>query len=1124
MIAAVPEAFLVEEHIVRRAVREERGIAGLRTFVPHTHCVAVPVEVLAHVTTADEIGRPLPEHGWALLLPRPDAADVSAAAPAEVLRDTWRALFHAAIDAHLMQEARAGRLGRDRILGIVHELGQLPMDEARTVLEEEGLTGVGSDAQRELVELAATWHELARFSPDQLARWFPSLTARPEVEALFDALVPAAAILARTRLEGAPEPAAPASTQTDVSPEDEVGEATRPANPARARALIASARDARAKGHDVAAAIFAYRARRGLPDEAATAETTALASLGRRLGEVERAIGGDEGSDQLGPRGAQAVTIPTPDDWAAAIAPLLPRARWGMARVEARLLHDLQKACDTAERETWDIDFGRWLRSLGRKALRRREDVRTEVAIVRSLTRALKRVALCRLDEAERRRLKRLLGTLAHRAEERFRVRIAALLDRGLTAAALVPTSTVERVAHDKLIAELSDKLLARGFIGFPDLRDQIAKNQLKLPDLRSPGEWLSGDALLSLDRWCAANMDAAYVRGEIYRRGLQRLSSLFFANVVGRLLVRYAILPFGGAFFIVQGLEHMIGPLIKLVHTPPPLPAGEHHYYFWSIPAFLATGLVLFMLIHSAAARHAALSATRAVGRALRFVFTELPRRFRAWPPIDRLVRTRLFELFWNRAFRPARYALVPTLVVVMATGDPRMWLWVGAPLVLAVGFFLASRRGIRFSEALGDWLTTTWHYLRHELVPGLIAWIMAFFKRFMELAEIALYTVDQWLRFRRGDRLFGVILKGIFGFLWGIVAYIVRLMVNLVVEPQVNPIKHFPVVTVSHKLTIPMTFAIAYELRPYLGRGAADLVGGLAQFIIPGICGFLVWEFKENWRLYQANRKPNLHPVIVGTHGEPIYRLLRLGFHSGTVPRIFRKLRNAEKKRNAVEIRKQIEELHHIEEACERFVERELKRLLERSGRFPDAHHLHVEAVRLTPFRIAIDLGCAPRGEPLQLTFEEQSRFLVAGLARRGFLDALAPDERAAFTTALEGLYRLAGVDLVREQIEALLPTGPDGRARYDIDDRGLVVWPAGFSAEIVYRLRTPDALLTPRITGEAALVAPVLATSDLFFKRNAMPWSTWTAHWQPEPADATATAAPPRNTARAPATTPS
>lgn len=1077
MRAAVPEAMFVEEHIVRRAVREDRGIAGLRTFVPHTHCLAVPTELLGQVATPEELGRALPEASWTILLPRPDRDDVEQAPTREVLRATWRALYHGLIDLTLMREARAGRLGRERVLEIVARLGQLPMDEARAVLAEEGLTGAGSDAVREVVELCATWHELRAFAPEHLARWFPSLAGHTDGEAVLDTLVPAAELLARTRLEGldAPHPTPSDAPTLDAhEPAEPTDEGTHGAAPARARAALEHAMKLARRGHDVAAAVLAHKVRRAAPEESARAEQRALASLGTRLAAL--VAGPNAGGDE----------------WAAALSPLLPRARWGMARIEARLLHDLQRACLDAERESWDIDLGRWLRSLGRAPLRVRQTVRTQVGVVRSLLCALARVPLCRLDEAERRRLKRLLGDLAERAQARCRADVGAILAEGLGIAGLSPKNLPERVARDKLVAELLDKLLARGFIGFSDLRDHIARNQLKLADLAGVREWLSGDALLALDTWYSKHLDGAYRKGEVYRRGLQRLSSLFFANLVGRFLVRFLILPFGGAFFLVQGLEHMVGPLIGIFH---PLPHGQH--YFWSLPAFFATGIVLFAILHSEIARRIASATLRGLGRALRFAFIELPRRLRDWPPIDRLVRTRAFEHFWNRVFRPARYALLPTLVAVLATGDSRVWAWVGGPLTLAFSLFLSSRRGIRFSEALGDWLVTTWHYLQHELVPGLIAVTLAFFKRLMELAEIALYSVDEWLRFRRGDHPIAVGAKAAFGFVWGIFAYLVRLMVNLVVEPQVNPIKHFPVVTVSHKLTIPTTLLIAHELKPYVGVAEANVIGGLAQFVIPGICGFLVWEFKENWRLYQANRHPRLRPVIVGSHGEPVYRLLRLGFHSGTVPRLFRKLRKAERKGDAVEIRKHIEELHHVEEAMERFVERELKRLLALSNRFPEAEHIHIEHVRLTPARIALDIGCAPLGEPLQLAFEEQSRFLVAGLAQKGFFAALDRERKEAFETALAGLYMLAGVDLVREHIEALLPGAP-GETRYDIGERGLVVWPSGFRAEIVYRLRTRDPVLVPTVSGEAHLVAPAISASDIDFKGRAFAWSTWTGLW--------------------------
>ena len=117
-----------------------------------------------------------------------------------------------------------------------------------------------------------------------------------------------------------------------------------------------------------------------------------------------------------------------------------------------------------------------------------------------------------------------------------------------------------------------------------------------------------------------------------------------------------------------------------------------------------------------------------------------------------------------------------------------------------------------------------------------------------------------------------------------------------TLLIEPQVNPIKHFPVVTVSHKIMLPfslhLTGLFAAPLAP-LGPLLANTIAGTTVFLLPGVFGFLVWELKENWRLYAANRPRYLRPMPIGSHGETLLRLLRPGIHSGTVPRLFAKLR---------------------------------------------------------------------------------------------------------------------------------------------------------------------------------------------------------------------------------------
>src|SRR5207248_3731836 len=51
---------------------------------------------------------------------------------------------------------------------------------------------------------------------------------------------------------------------------------------------------------------------------------------------------------------------------------------------------------------------------------------------------------------------------------------------------------------------------------------------------------------------------------GEIYLRGLQRLSAVAFGTRPGRFLTRYLALPFGGAFVVLEGLQHVVNPISR--------------------------------------------------------------------------------------------------------------------------------------------------------------------------------------------------------------------------------------------------------------------------------------------------------------------------------------------------------------------------------------------------------------------------------------------------------------------------------------------------------------------------------------------------------------------------------
>src|SRR5207248_8497501 len=98
-----------------------------------------------------------------------------------------------------------------------------------------------------------------------------------------------------------------------------------------------------------------------------------------------------------------------------------------------------------------------------------------------------------------------------------------------------------------------------RGFVTVGDLRDVVSRNNLKLADLSGADEFVLGDPLIRANRKLSVALDGIYRRGEIYLRWLQRLSSLAFGTKPGRFLTRYLALPFGGAFVVLEGAQHVV-------------------------------------------------------------------------------------------------------------------------------------------------------------------------------------------------------------------------------------------------------------------------------------------------------------------------------------------------------------------------------------------------------------------------------------------------------------------------------------------------------------------------------------------------------------------------------------
>jgi hypothetical protein len=413
----------------------------------------------------------------------------------------------------------------------------------------------------------------------------------------------------------------------------------------------------------------------------------------------------------------------------------------------------------------------------------------------------------------------------------------------------------------------------------------------------------------------------------------------------------------------------------------------------------------------------------------------------------------------------------------------------------------------GRNLQEVLTDWMIRNWDHVRTGILPGLFGFIIDFFRWLIEMVERLLYTVDEWLRFKGGEGRLSLVVKASLGVVWFYVTYLVRFCFNLLIEPQINPIKHFPVVTVSHKLLLPTIPSVANLLQAATDWDPKTAAGVATTVVtsIPGIFGFLVWELKENWKLYRANRPVGLKPVIIGHHGETMLRLMKPGFHSGTLPKLFARLRKAERRahkhRNWKAVHHQLEAVHHIEDSVRRFLDRELIELLRESKAWGGTQ-VKVSDVEVSSNRVRVDIGCSDLGdEPLRMAFEEHAGWLVAGITRPGWMPLLSPGQGRVLRNALAGLYKMAGIHLVREQIEDCL--GPSA-GPYEINGDGLVVWPGGgFDTEAFYDLGNGEFMGPRNVPEDSSANLPVLEAGRILYQRTPVTWERWVEAWEADQA---------------------
>jgi len=153
---------------------------------------------------------------------------------------------------------------------------------------------------------------------------------------------------------------------------------------------------------------------------------------------------------------------------------------------------------------------------------------------------------------------------------------------------------------------------------------------------------------------------------------------------------------------------------------------------------------------------------------------------------------------------------------------------------------------------------------------------------------------------------------------------------------------------------------------------------------------------------------------------------RLLRPGIHSGTLPKLFAKLRRAERRTHdhAGEkgAFKRLEALHHVEESVRRFIERDFIALLDQSRSLRDAA-IEAGEIHLATNRIRIELRssgplaeASRPGAGVWIELDQRHDALIAAIEGPGWLPGLSEEQTHVLTVATIGLFQMCGVDWVR------------------------------------------------------------------------------------------------------------
>lgn len=1095
-------ARIVSRQLLRNILQAHLGYPGWAWSLPHSSILLISdAKLRALGVFAPE---ELPAQGGpdqtVLLIAQPSVSQSRSWDRNQALTWLWRKLYHGRIHAALHRARTAGVWDDASAYEWIDRLGWMEYREIRTVLVEENLIARDAPAGEVLEEFLAVVLELLVFDTERVGEWFPLLEPGSFRELLSMVGNPRDH-LAACRPDGAIHPATLRASE-------------------KSKSFVPADREYDGREYDLRIRVAKQREAEGNCLDAALAYWDAsLVEPTKSRGKMHKAAW-KQLFDALSD-GAPFDPAPPVPEWA---------LHWLDEAAEQRVkhqseylaLHAVFNSKAILKRIPSELCPWGWVLSFGKSPIRRSLPGVELLSARNALLKARLLIFRSEMNETVVGEIVSQLEKSVHHLEHQVREAFAPRFLEAMDEAAFAPANLVEKAARNAIVEDMLDRLLQARQLSFGDLRDILARNEMKLPDLNGVLGWLRGDPLRRFDKALARRVPGAYRPGEFYTTGLQALSSLFYATASGRVVLLWAILPllmtivlwkfpqymheeilkFAGFLSRDPGLyasvlesEAQSLPVYETTSWTTPVLASvedftshqgvkEKRLVLGSPPVMAITFIYFVCLIHMASVRRLTSAGFSLLGRGFRWLFWALPREIIQSPVVQGVLELPPVRWLWTLGLKPALLA-----ALIFWFLSPRLAELHVGPILRGFCFLMmmalfASRPFIRAEAWLWDVFGEWMHDFGVQSLYRLGTWLAWLAKQVLDWISLIILGITEWLRPKPETTGVALVIKGILAAVFMPVLSFLRFAVTVLIEPQINPIKHFPTVTIGHKFMLVLVVPLAGQLEQLgLEKAMAFTTAFLFIFAIPGFFGFMVWELKENWRLYAANRPERLPRLRIGSHGESFLALFRPGFHSGTIAKSFRRLRHSQ----GIKRLRISSELAHQRETLFRALGRQGEALFRLANGFSPESRQVLRLHRLGLRGICVQASFKGR-PPVEFAYEAIGH--RCWLLRNESFARDWPGSDALIAKNLEGLDAAFGVQV---RVWDLPSLGPG--AKWQTDGHLLMV-ESGELLDPRFLLDSPDQPL-PQV--EEKKPAPFAVDLDAIDARDQAPeWTSWVGFW--------------------------